>query len=133
MIASSDLTDAIDALPNAPRSKMAALRSLIHETAKNRNIPLTEALKWGQPSFAPPKRLGTPIRLGWSKKAPDRIDLLVHCQTTLVSDWRALFPELAYAGTRALQIPLQDPLNKPALKMIIASALTYRQTTKASI
>lgn len=131
MTRSPDITALITALPDAPRAAMQTLRDLIHATAEEANAPISEALKWGQPSFAPPKRLGTPIRLSHSTKNPNRIDLLVHCQTTLVSDWRTLFPEFTYDGTRALHIPLDAPLNQDALRLIIQSALTYRKPAEA--
>ncbi|TCL10148.1 uncharacterized protein DUF1801 [Shimia isoporae] len=131
MTESTDVSDLITALPEQPRSAMLNLRALIHATATETGVAVEEALKWGQPSFAPPKRIGTPIRLNWSQKTPDRIDLLVHCQTTLVSDWRALFPEFSYDGSRALHIPLDREISKDALSVLIASALTYRKKAKA--
>ncbi len=54
MTRSADITALIDTLPDAPRAVMRALRALIHDTASSADIPVTEALEWGQPSFAPP-------------------------------------------------------------------------------
>ncbi|MEC8195122.1 MAG: hypothetical protein VX228_02095 [Pseudomonadota bacterium] len=76
----------------------------------------------------PPKRAGTPIRLSWSQKSPDRVDLLVHCQTTLVDAWRHRFGEVfEYSGTRAVHIPLGQPLPEEALHIMAVMALTYHQ------
>lgn len=136
MTRSPDITALIDALPDAPRAAMRTLRDLIHDTASSADIPVTEALKWGQPSFAPPKRLGTPVRLNWSEKAPERVDLLVHCQTPLISDWRTLFPEFTYSGSRALHLPVSGASasglpNQDALRLILQNALSYRKSTSA--
>jgi len=115
-------------LPDAPRAACLALQSLIRQTAINADIPLTETLKWGQPSFAPPKRTGTPIRLSWSAKSPDRVEILVHCQTSLVEAWRHKFGALFdYDGTRAVHVPLGQPLPEEALHIIALMALTYHQ------
>jgi hypothetical protein len=124
----SDVEDYFANLPASPRAACLALQSLIRRAATIADIPLTETLKWGQPSFAPPKRIGTPIRLSWSAKSPDRVEFLVHCQTTLVEAWRHWFGDLFdYDGTRAVHIPLGQPLPEEALHIMAMMALTYHQ------
>ncbi|KPA21925.1 hypothetical protein shim_18100 [Shimia sp. SK013] len=125
----AQIAPAIAALPKAPQDGMRALRDLICDTAAETGaLPIEESLKWGQPSFAPPKRDGTPIRLGWSADAPDRIAMLVHCQTTVVEAWRERFGDaFTYDGSRALFVPLDAPLDTDALRHAIALALTYRR------
>ncbi|MBT8459158.1 MAG: hypothetical protein KJN60_05780, partial [Boseongicola sp.] len=70
-----DVQAAIERLPAAPRARMLELRALILAAAAEAKVtPLTETLKWGQPSFAPvPRSDGTPIRIGWSEKTPETI------------------------------------------------------------
>lgn len=119
----------ITGLPEAPRQALSALRAIIRDAAgETETAPLSENLKWGQPSFAPPKRSGTPIRLRWSPKSPDRVELLVHCQTTLVEEWRGIFGDaLTFDGSRAVHLPLDAPLPKDALHQMAAMALTYHK------
>lgn len=119
----------IDDLPEDARNGLLGLRDIIRSAAEvSGTAPLEENLKWGQPSFAPPKRKGTPIRLSWSQKTPDRVEVLVHCQTTLVDTWRHMFGDaFDFDGTRAVHLPLDKPLQKDALFQMATMALTYHQ------
>ena len=116
-------------LPMDAREALHSLRDIIRSAAEaSDTAPLDETQKWGQPSFTPAKRKGTPIRLSWSQKTPDRVELLVHCQTTLVEAWRHRFDDVfAYSGTRAVHIPLGRPLPEEALHIMAVMALTYHQ------
>ncbi|MEO1553179.1 MAG: DUF1801 domain-containing protein [Pseudomonadota bacterium] len=104
------------------------VRALIVETASE--LPdvgrLTEALKWGQPSYLTAKsKSGTTLRLGWDE-AGSVLSLFVHCQTTLIGEWRARYADtLTFIGNRELQIPTDRPFPRAALKHCIAMALTY--------
>ncbi|MBO9472595.1 DUF1801 domain-containing protein [Shimia sp. R10_1] len=114
------------ALPEAPRAQLTAVRAVLHGAAQAENIPLSECLKWGQPSFAPPRKLGTPVRLSWSEKAPDHCAFLVHCQTTLVERWRHMFGDhFSYEGNRAVHLPLASSLPEDALHQMASMAFTY--------
>ncbi len=119
----------IEGLPQDARDTFQRLRDIIRAAAKACNTaPLEENLKWGQPSFAPTRRKGTPIRLSWSQKTPDRLEMLVHCQTTLVEAWRHRFGDLFdYDGTRAVHISLEKHLPEEALHIMAVMALTYHQ------
>ncbi|MBO9396233.1 DUF1801 domain-containing protein [Shimia sp. R9_2] len=113
-------------LPEAPRTQLSAVRALLHGAAQAANIPLSESLKWGQPSFAPPRKLGTPVRLSWSEKTPDHCAFLVHCQTTLVESWRHMYAaRFTYDGTRAVHLPLASSLPEDALHQMAVMAFTY--------
>ncbi len=116
--------------PQEARAHLESLRDIIRAAAAaTGTAPLQENLKWGQPSFAPPKHMGTPIRLNWSQKAPKRVDLLVHCQTSLVEAWRHKFGDLFnYDGTRAVHISLDEHLPEEALHIMAVMALTYHKT-----
>lgn len=107
------------------RDTLHHLRGLIFDVAAT--IPavgaVTETLKWGQPSFA--VQTGTPVRLGVSKSGVPA--LLVHCQTTVVSDARAfLGTDLSFEGNRAVLVPMDGPFPDAALRQVIHAALTYR-------
>ncbi len=119
----------IEGLPQDARDMIHRLRDIIRSAAEvSGTAPLDENLKWGQPSFAPPKRKGTPIRLSWSQKSPERVEMLVHCQTTLVEAWRHRFGDLFdYDGTRAVHISLEKHLPEEALHIMAVMALTYHQ------
>ncbi|SMP14195.1 DUF1801 domain-containing protein [Shimia sagamensis] len=120
----------INDAPDNARSALRHLRDIIRAAAEATDTaPLTENLKWGQPSFAPQKRMGTPIRLSWSQKSPERVEMLVHCQTSLVEAWRHKFGDLFdYDGTRAVHIDLAAHLPEEALHIMAVMALTYHKT-----
>ncbi|MFY0617861.1 DUF1801 domain-containing protein [Shimia sp.] len=117
----------IDSLPPAPRAHLNLLQQIIRNAADtSAATPLTENLKWGQPSYAPPKGMGTPIRLSWSEKTPDHVAFLVHCQTSLVEEWRLMFGETyVFDGNRAVHLQVAQPLPKDALHQMAVMALTY--------
>ncbi|KMW59341.1 hypothetical protein AIOL_004323 [Candidatus Rhodobacter oscarellae] len=118
-----DMAHAIGA--TAAPDRLREIRALILRTAAEMGIEVTEALKWGQPAFLPPKRDGTTIRLG---ATPTHAKLFVHCQTTLIDQYRDRFPtEFTYEGNRAVLMPLDQPLNADALAQVIALALTYHR------
>ncbi|WP_147298297.1 DUF1801 domain-containing protein [Pontivivens insulae] len=82
-----------------------------------------EERAWGQPSFRTPhKGIGTAVRLGRSKSGIPH--LYVHCQTTLIADFRAKWgDDFAYDGNRGLAVT--DP-NDPRIADFIHSVLSYR-------
>ena len=113
------------AAPADIAARLTTLRDQIRSIAQGLDVPLEETLKWGAPSFVPPKRVGTTIRLGHNGQ--DCV-LYVHCQTDLVSRWRMLFPtEFTYEGNRAVVIPVKDPFAKGAFDQIASMALTYHR------
>lgn len=114
------------------RATLVALRSLILETAATTPGvgPLEETLKWGQISYLTAHSgSGTTIRLDTDKQS-GRAALYVNCKTDLVSCFRTHYPDsFAYQGDRAVILPLKPDL--PALRHIIALALTYHAAKKA--
>ena len=134
--APANVQAAFDALPAAPRAYLGKLRTLIRDTAsKTPGVgPLTETLKWGEPAFlTEATKSGTTIRLGWKPATPTTAQLLVHCSTTLVNEWRDLYAgTLAFSGTRAILLDLTAPLPRPELAHCIAMALTYHSRKQAS-
>ena len=119
---------ALAACPEGAAKTLSALRDLIFETASALPEvgPLTETLKWGEPAYLTEKtKSGTTLRLGWDE-AGTRISLYVHCQTTLISEWRDRYPDkLTFVGNREVQISTQHALPRAALQHCIAMALTY--------
>ena len=122
---------AFDNFPTRMGTALLAVRGLIfNEAARQQDIgPLEETLKWGQPSYATQvSKSGTPMRLGLIK-SPHRISaLFFHCQTSLVADFRELFPNiLKFSGNRAIVIDPDRPLPEAELRHCIALALIYHR------
>lgn len=123
------ITAVLAANPPPLRARLKALRTLVHNTA--RETPgvgkLEEALKWGQPSFLTTEtKSGSTIRIGATKG--DRVAMFFHCQTNLVETFRRLYPKtFAYEGNRAIVFEDDRKLDEKALRHCIALALTYHQ------
>lgn len=115
--------------PGPVRARLETLRGLILAVAAATDGvgPLTETLKWGEPAYRGLSlRRGTTIRLGWPKTDPARVAVYVNCRTTLVATWRALFADsLAFAGNRAILLPVAGPVPEDEVAQCIAMALTY--------
>lgn len=134
----ADVTQVLAGYPAPARRKLLAVRKLIFKVAAQ--TPgvgvLQETLKWGQVAYLTNKtKAGTTLRLGWSAKTPERYCIYVHCGTTLVSTYRALYPELTFEGNRAIVLGVQDDTPTSALEHCITMALTYHlaKRTKAVI
>ena len=109
---------------------LLSLRELVFEAAEaNPDIgPLTETLKWGEPSYLTDKTgSGTTLRMDWKAKSPDQVGLYVNCQTTLVDSFRGLFPELRFEGKRAVLFDLREPLPRDTVRLCIDMVLTYHR------
>jgi hypothetical protein len=122
-----------DAYPPAVRAALLDLRRLILETAAETPGvgPLTEALRWKQPSYLTEQsKSGTTIRIDAVKGSADAYALYVNCKTTLLESYRHLYPDdFRFEGNRALVFSAKAPPADAALKHCIALALTYK--TKA--
>ena len=129
-----DVAKVLATCPGPAAQNVRQLRKLILEVASEQPEvgPLTEALKWGQPSYLTEKpRTGTTIRLGWDEDG-NAVSLFVHCQTTLVKEWRDLYEsELTLIGNRELRLRTNEALPNAALKHCIAMALTYHSRKRA--
>jgi len=123
------VTNAYARYPLPAREHLLALRTLIYAAAgENPAIgPLTETLKWGEPSYLTvATKSGTTIRLAWKAKNPDHCGLYVNCQTSLVADWKELYNGvLNFEGDRAIIFEIGKPYPVDAVRHCIALALTY--------
>ena len=126
----AEVEAAFAAFSTSAREKLLAARSLVFKEAEDPLIgPLTETLKWGEPSYLTDARgSGCTIRLGVTKAG--RAAMFVHCATTLVADFKDLYGEiLEFEGKRALLLP--DAADHPdALSHCIRLALTYHVRKK---
>lgn len=129
--ADPNVEEAFDALPDAARDGLLALRSLIFEAAATHETVgrVEETLKWGQPSYLTPEtKSGSTIRLGVPKSPEHDYALFVHCQTDLTAQFETNYPgEFDFEGTRALLFKADKPIPADALRHCIGMALTYHQ------
>jgi GAF domain-containing protein len=114
------------------RAKLSELRDLIVECAKAAGIERLELVtKWGQPSFVTVKpKIGTTIRIDEDQSNGGFVAVYVHCQTSLVEEWRQLFPHLTFGGNRSVHFRLDENLSGADIRFIISSALTYHARGK---
>ncbi|WP_300016852.1 DUF1801 domain-containing protein [uncultured Roseobacter sp.] len=127
---SDDIAAVIEKWPEAAQLKFAALRETLHDVAAHAEVgEVTEALKWGQPSWLPAKpRVGSTLRCGWHASEPKKFNLYVHCQTTLAETMRSLYPQaFEYDGQRALRMALEDPAPAEAIEHCALLTLTYHR------
>lgn len=119
--------------PASVRVRLLKLRDLIFETASEIEdaAPLDESLKWGEPSYLAKGKMGTAIRLAPTKEA-GQYGLFVHCQTSLIAEFRETRPDaFTYGGSRALLFEEGEEPDKQALRDFIAAALTYHARKKS--
>lgn len=128
---------AFKAYPEPVGARLRALRQLIFEVAAATEGvgPIEETLKWGQPAYLTAKsKSGSTIRIGQLKAWPGHYALYVHCQTTLVGDFKALYPDdFRFEGNRALWFDADRPPAPDALRHCIALALTYHRRKQPRI
>lgn len=120
--------------PAGVRDRLIALRELVFDTAaRTKGVgPLTETLKWGQPSYLTEETgAGTTVRID-RLKAGDGYAIYFHCQSGLVGQFRELYPDtFAYEGERAMHFAVKDRLPVRELRHCIALALTHHLRKKA--
>ena len=116
------------AYPPPVKAKLLALRRLILDTAKaTKGVgAVEEVLKWGQPSYLTSEsKSGSTIRIDQVKTEAGHVAVYFHCQTDLVPTFRELYPDLRYAGNRAILLDVRDRLPEAELRHCVALALTY--------
>ena len=123
------VNNVIKGYPVLAQNYALKLRALILETAQydERIGPLTETLKWGEPSYLTEKtKSGTTLRFDWKEKHPTKMGIFVSCQTSLIRSFQDQFhDELNFEGTRAIWLDLDKPLPRDILAICIGKTLTY--------
>ncbi|WP_299499131.1 hypothetical protein [uncultured Roseobacter sp.] len=125
-----DIAEKTASWPVPARDLFCRIRETVHDAAARAEIgPLTETLKWGQPSWLPRKpRIGTTLRCGWDPDTPEQFSLYVHCQTTLIETMKTLYPNaFEYDGNRAMRMPLNGPSSLHAIDHCAFLTLTYHR------
>src|SRR5690348_6450232 len=117
-----------DGYPAGLRRKLMALRELIFEVARTTDGvgPLTETLKWSQPSYLTKHTgSGSTVRIDRLKRA-DGYAIYFHCQSGLVDHFRRIYPDtFRYDGKRALLFEEGARMPVKALSHCIGLALTH--------
>ncbi len=124
----SEVRAVFESYAEPDRSRLESLRELVLACVReiDPDLILDESLKWGQPTYSVPG--GSPIRLGWSKKAPQGCAIFFHCQTSLIETFKALYgDELSYEGKRAIVFPGDGPIPEEIVAHCIRLALTYHK------
>ncbi|MET1415620.1 DUF1801 domain-containing protein [Roseibium sp. HPY-6] len=125
------LLETIGQHPEPIRDKLLHLRRLILDVAEQNEAigEVEETLKWGQPSFLTVKpKTGTTVRIDRDTSGEGDVVLFVHCQTSLVSHWRALFPHVCFGGNRSVHFRSEDPLPEDEIRQMITMAFTYHRS-----
>ena len=118
---------ALAQLTQPQRGHLMTLRALIYDIAATLpDCRIAEQIKWGQPSYTTADtNAATPLRLGITKTGDVAIFTL--CQTTVMSNFRALAPQdMRFDGNRAVLMAPDAPLPLDAIAPLIRAALTYR-------
>jgi hypothetical protein len=129
----SDVASVFKAYPPGIRAKLMALRELVFDTAaRTAGVgPLTETLKWGQPSYLTQETgSGTTVRID-RLKAGDGYAVYFHCQSGLIGRFRELYPDaFRYEGKRAIVFDSGDRVPARELRHCLALALTHHARKK---
>ena len=121
----SDAKTIFDAVEPDAKTGLIRLRDMIYATAEAdpRIAPIAETLKWGQPAYV--SKTGTTLRLGVPKSGG--FGLFVHCQSRVIPDYQAMFPDLdRFDGTRGLLFSSPNEIDETRHTWLIQRALTYR-------
>jgi len=110
----------------AERKALLKIREHVFEVASQTPEigEITESLRWGQPAYLTSvSKSGSTLRLGVLKQGG--IAVFTHCQTTIMSDFREVAPELDFEGNRAVRFAITEVLPMEKLDILIHRALTY--------
>jgi len=132
----SAVKSTFNAYPNITKNKLLFLRELIFQIAGENNEigEIEETLKWENPSYLTHKpKSGTTIRLSGLQADDKQIAVSVHCQTSLISQFKEVYPALEYDGNRSLILDIANKWPLEAIKHFIYLALTYHYRKKHGI
>lgn len=123
----ADVQITIDSYPAEVKPVFSLLRQWLYDIAAEEGLnPVSESLKWGEPSYS--IKGGSPVRIDWKARRPEMIQLYFHCQTLLVETFRELYPQtFKFEGNRALLLPVSGSLPEAAIKHCFHLALTYHK------
>jgi len=131
--ADSQVASRFKGYPPGVRPQLMALRALIFDTAaRTEGVgPLTETLKWGQPSYLTEESgSGTTVRLD-CLKAADGYAVYFNCHSGLLGRFRELYPDtFKFEGKRAIVFAVGDRVPAGELRHCLALAFTHHSKKK---
>ncbi|MBV7433494.1 DUF1801 domain-containing protein [Cardiobacteriaceae bacterium TAE3-ERU3] len=130
---SADVLSVIEAYPDKIRARLLEIRELVYQVANECEEigPLTETLKWSQPSFLTEvSGSGTTVRI--DRHTDNEVAIYFHCQTTLIETFREWLPELNYSKNRAIVLNVDEPLPVDEIRTCLEMALTYKLDKRAA-
>jgi len=115
-----------DTYPRHIKPLILQLRDLVFSVAEDFDLgEINETLKWGEPSYQ--VKNGSPIRMDWKSKYPDKYFLFFHCQTKLVDTFRELYSEsLEFEGNRAIVLYVDKDLPEQVIRHCLELAMRYK-------
>lgn len=123
-----EISQVFEQYPAQIKQALLTIRLWIFEIAGSSDEigQIEECLKWGEPSYVThaPKS-GTTLRLSKLKSSESEYGLFVHCQTTLIEEFRVVYPDLKYDKNRGVIFDSSKPIQTDAVKQFIFLALTY--------
>lgn len=122
-----DVQSTFDHYPEDAKQRLLQIRELILSLVSELELgDCDETLKWGEPSYT--VKSGSPIRLDWKEKHPERVSVFFNCNTKLVATFRELYTGLLeFEGNREVILPLSQPLPEKELQHCLQLALTYKK------
>lgn len=129
-IASPDVAAVFASYDAGVRTELLELRQLILATAEETAGvgPITETLKWGQPSYLTSESgSGSTIRVAPTRPGSEYdYAMFFICHTNLVESFKDLFGDVfVYDGNRALLFSVGAERPEDELRACIVMALTY--------
>ncbi len=122
--------------PSNIQERLLTIRELIFNVAEESNEvgEIEETLKWDNPSYLTSKpKSGTTIRLSGLESLEHKYAISVHCQTSLISEFKELYPDLEYEGNRSIILDIRKKLPIAAIERFVYLALTYHYRKKHGI
>ena len=125
-----------DKYPTKISKKLLQLRESIYQVSQEHDQigNIEETLKWDNPSYltSSPKS-GTTIRLSNTRSDKRKYAISVHCQSTLIAEFKEVYPELNYDGNRSIIFDANEKIKKDVVEHFIYLALTYHYRKKRGI
>lgn len=126
-----DVEEKFSRYPPGVVDHLLYIRQLIFDVAAKPEIgKVDETLKWNEPSYSNTKT-GSAIRIDWKKSTPNCYMAYFNCKTTLVEEFKLLYPNIfRYQGNRAIIFEKGEKVNVEALKYCFYLSLTYKLRKK---
>lgn len=112
--------------PDGVRDALLAVRNAIFELGLAHELPIEEALKWGQLSYLTKK--GSTIRIDQVLNSPTEIGIYFNCKTRIVETIKETYGDMFdYKTNRVLIFDIKDFVVTAELKQCLLLGLKYHQ------